>query len=500
MKNNFENRIKFLIAYNPKKSLVEQTGPGITSYSSLNVPDEDAVSEIEYPDNCRYPNKTIPQPKQPDGSIGIEGFCYYRQPYHQKDGSNGVAGIYLPEKLKIEFWDIKSISDSVDKFYLNKNLSKLGVKKDIFVRQMSNVLIPGTVKSFEINEEKYESWISYSKVDISKGKFNTIFFKGYFNKNKQPYVNPSWKDERNKYQKFVDEWGSILQWTGLIATAISGLFCEGCTLPLVWELALELGIGLSVGIRDIQKGENIAGVFSMITGVLPGLKYLKSFRGIDEKYFISLSKKFAESGLNNGSKVDDYIVFYNGLVKEEKRILDKMFRSGDDYAKKEMLELSPTIFKRELGREMSKGLTEMWKQNPELFTKIPFFNRLWVRELSTNASVGVAQLIVEWKYGGQLDTNKKDEKTKEEKDKLDNLYLVIPDNLKKEMTINLLANPENYDEIINNVKSSTEIKEKVVNIKSDVSSDLSDFYRKRKIIKDSVEAANGKYIKLEDNQ
>jgi hypothetical protein len=501
MKNNFENRVKFLMKYDLKKSLSEQaTGPGITSYTPLNTTQKKETPEIKYPENCQYPDKTLPLPKQPDGTLGIEGFCYYPQSNQGKSNVGKIAGIYLPQDAEIEFWDIKSISDATDIFYKNNKLSVLGIKKDFLIRQMSRILVPGTVKSFVIGntDNRYEPWMSYSKVDVSNGMFGTLFFKGFFNNKKQPYPSPTWKDERNKYEKFIDEWGNVVQWTGVIATAVAGLFCEGCTLPLAWELALELGIGAAVGVREIQKGEQISGVFSILTGMLPALKNFKGFRGINPKDFDSLSLKFANSGLSKSSEVGDYVLFYNGLNKEEKRIIDQIFRSGDDYTKKELLDIVPTIIKDGLGNKMSKEFGNMWRQNPDLFTKIPLFKRLWARELSTNATLGVAQLLVEWKYGKDLDTSKSETLTKQEKDKLDGLYSVIPDRLQEEMTINILGNPEKSDEIIENAKNSLTLKNALD--KEEISSNMSDFYRKQKAIKDSVESAGGKYIQLTNEE
>lgn len=496
---NFENRVKFIMKYDQKKSLFEQaTGPGITSFTPL-YSEKKEDTEIKYPNNCRYPEKALPQSKQPDGTKGISNFCYYPQPNQGKKNFGKIAGIYLPENSYVEFWDWKSISDATDRFFEGQKLSNYGIKKEYLVKKFAQILKPGTVKSFK-TDKTYHSWISFNRFDVTNGNMETVFFKGFFNDERQSYVGPKWVDKRNDYQKFVDEWGNILQWTTIVATAVAGLFCEGCTLPLSWELAIELGVGGMVGFREFEKGEDIAGTFSILTGLLPGLKYFKEFRGIDDKIFKSLSLKFAQSGLKKTSSIEDFIVFYNKLDVEEKKIIDKIFRSGDDYSKDELLKVLPRLMREGLGNKMYKEFMDMWKQNPELFRKIPLFERLWARELSSNLTFGVAQLLVQWKYGTNLDKSKSDKLTKEEKEKLDGLYLTIPDNLKKEISINLIGNPDFAGQIIDNLKKSPELQKPIDSASSKISGGLSEFYKKQKAIKDSVERAKGHYIQLIDGK
>jgi hypothetical protein len=108
----------------------------------------------------------------------------------------------------------------------------------------------------------------------------------------------------------------------------------------------------------------------------------------------------------------------------------------DDYFKSQLL--------KSLGDELpdiaKASFKKMIKENPELLKSIPFFERLWVRELGTNALFTIILTIIDSVYGDVL--NAKD------KEKLDGVYSNIPESLKKEMTFNLLANGDVVKKIL----------------------------------------------------
>ena len=102
-----------------------------------------------------------------------------------------------------------------------------------------------------------------------------------------------------------------------MATLVAGFFTFGATWgisDLLWiEIFIEAGIGGAVAWREYEKGNNVAGTFSIVTAMLPMLKVSKWFRGIDANEFKILSETLANSGLSKTSTVKDYVEFYKDL-------------------------------------------------------------------------------------------------------------------------------------------------------------------------------------------
>ena len=291
--------------------------------------------------------------------------------------------------------------------------------------------------SFTSNGKKFNTWITYDNNDWS--------FSGFRDINKKPYEQPAWVDERSDYQRFVDDYGFAIQITAALATAIAGALTGGAAWVLYAEIALEGGLGLAVGLRDVQKGENVSAALSFITGILPILKLTKWFTGIPEKEFIELSKELKNAGLTATSDVSKYVEFYNKLNLDQQKIMSKLLKQ-DDYFKSQLLK----SLDDELPKIVNKGLEKMVKENPKLLQSIPFFEKLWVRELGTNSIFTAIITLINVVWGDKL--NDKD------RDILDGVFVKLPtETLKKEMAFNLLANGDKAKEIVN-TESFKEIK------------------------------------------
>ena len=175
--------------------------------------------------------------------------------------------------------------------------------------------------------------------------------------------------------------------------------------------------------------------------MLPMLKVSKWFRGIDANEFKILSETLANSGLSKTSTVKDYVEFYNGLTPGGKKIMDKLL-TNDKITREALWADIKATMDAEIPKMVDKFLPKLIKKNPKLLKDIKTFEKLWVRELSTNLSVGVIALLTELGFGEQL--NNKDEK-------LDGVYQKIPKSLQKEFTYNLVNNPEKAGKIVDNV-------------------------------------------------
>ena len=227
--------------------------------------------------------------------------------------------------------------------------------------------------------------------------------------------------------------------------------------------------------------EKIILQYSSVVFILPMLKLSKVFTGIPEKEFIELSKELKNAGLTATSDVSKYVEFYNGLTPNKQKIMSKLLKQ-DDYFKSQLLK----SLDDELPKIVNKGLEKMVKENPKLLQSIPFFERLWVRELGSNSIFITILTLINVVYGDVL--NDKDV------ERLKGVYSVVPESLKKEMAFNLLANGDKIKEIINS--ESFKSIEKIANTKK-VGANWAKWYNTK--LKDSITQAGGTYIELSDD-
>ena len=422
--------------------------------------------EIRFREGCgprgQYYDNAIEPPKTPAGYEGIlQCCCYYPVPSSGKENVGSVQGMYIPRNSILQFFDEKGLSDLVDGWYKEWTAEGLEINKDWLINSVSKLFPVGTVQRIkQANGKEYSTWVVRSKRTINGG-FETFYFSGYRDSQGNAFPMEVIEDDRNLYQEFIDDWGSIIQWALVLATVVSGFYTGGSSWGLTVELLAELGVGIAVGMREIEKGNTVSGYFTILMGALPALKYSDAFRGLDPKSIDNLSDAFTKSKLTPNSHVSEYVAFYNRLGKTEKETLDKLLRGGDMYGKGKLLgKLSQETAER-LPNLLEDGFIKMWKQRPKLFKSIPLFERLWVRELGTNLTTAVASLITQYTCP-QCSKANSDELTQEMKDKLDGVYENIPDELKKEMTFLLLTNPEQAQEILD----SDEIKDAQNNAKS----------------------------------
>jgi hypothetical protein len=458
------NRVKLLMGYDMSKTLNENTQNIFEQPDSRFMSPEERVilargeeqlkqrqaqeESEKYPNWCRYPDKALGIPKNPEGVEGEDAilvdpksgkrFCYYPSPSNQKMGD--TSSIPIPEDSAIAFWDIKGISDTVNKF--SKDYPK--DDKKLLISNLTKVLPIGTVRQFVVGEEDY---IGY----LSRTEGTNLWTFGYYRnlKTRKPYTPPEWVDKRSDYQRFVDEWGLMIQLVAAGATIVAGFFTFGSTWGisnlLLIEIALEIGIGSAVAFREFEKGNNVSGTFSIVTGMLPMLKLTKWFRGIDGEQFKILSDAIANSGLNKSSTVKDYVAFYNGLTPDGQKIMDKLL-TNDKITREALWADIKMSMDAELPKIVDNMIPKLVAKNPKLLKDIKFFERLWVRELSTNVGAFVGFGLLEMFAGDKLNNT--------QKQSIKQVYQYIPDSLKKELTYNLLNNQDKIGEITEHFQPS----------------------------------------------
>jgi hypothetical protein len=493
------NRVKLLMGYDMSKTLNENTqnifeqpesrglSPEQIQYQYRQKQEEQRKEELKkYPNWCKYPDKALGIPKNPEGAEGEDAilidkktgkrFCFYPSPSNKKNGE--IQSIPIPEDSEIIWQDVPYISDFAD--YLSNKYPK--EDKELIITNLSKILPIGTVKGFWVGETYYTLYITRES--------GSQFWKfSYYrdSKTKKEYETPKWVDKRSDYQRFVDDYGFAIQIAAALGTAIAGMLTGGAAWVLYAEIALEAGLGAAVGFRELEKGENVSAALSFITGALPMLKLSKMFRGIPEGVFTELSKKLSKAGLTKSSNVDDYVKFYNSLSESEQMVMSKLL-SQDEVTRNLLLKELKTTVSEGLPKIIIKELENMVKSKPELLKSISFFNKLWARELSTNAFFILLGILVNAAWGDVLNS--------EDLEKLKGVYINIPEELQKEIAFNLLSNDAEVLKKLPQTKSFNSIK---TFTKLDKKSKAWGEYVNT-VMKDSIQKANGVYTELPDDK
>jgi hypothetical protein len=416
--NKIINESLRLIKYDRLKILSEQSDATYVD-NSLEKSLPKLLDSDRYPNYCRYPEKAFspPDPYGDGGLIEDEDsglkYCFY-----QTASKNGKPqGKFIPSEAEIVFTDDLEFYDKM----VEKLVDKYGIDESYAETVMTEIFPQGVVRSFTINNQTYNAHIKRE----GEGPWE---FAGYFRKGDgELYVSPKKVDPRNEYQKFIDEWGLVLQLGAVFATAIAGALSGGAGWVLTAEILLELGIGTMVGLRELEKGQNVMGILSFITGLIPMLKLSKAFKGISEASFTSLSTKLKNSGLTKSSSFRDYLKFYRTLDPEEQKILSQLLNQ-DEIARTQLW----NEIKVALDSEIPKMVMDTVRKNPKILRDLKFWDKLWARELTTNGVVGIIGLSVEILFGEQLND--------QEKVKLYEIYNKIPDEHKKEFAYNVATN------------------------------------------------------------
>lgn len=470
-----------LIRYDRFKTLSEQSDATFVD-NSLERSLPQMLRPDRYPNYCKYPDKAVNPPNigEQSGLIttdeGVK-YCYYPVPTTQGGGT--IGGMHIPADATLSFWgdleDYNRVINEHMKDYPNDNL-------EIFQEMITDIFPPGTVGGIgnDTNGFIYKPVITRLNSEGTLG----WKFKGFYNKNGKPYIQPKWEDPRNDYQKFVDDWGFILQMTAVVATAIAGALSGGAGWVLTAEILVELGLGTMVGLRELEKGNNVAATMSFITGGLPMLKLSPAFRGVSAATLETLSSKIAESGLSKSSSVRDYLKFYRTLAEEEQKVLTKILRQ-DEVSRNAMLKLIGDG----IDQDIVKMVMNSVEKNPRILTQLNFWDKLWARELTSNAVVGVLGITTQLLFGKELND--------EEKAKITSIYQNIPKEHTKEFIYNLAQNGDKITQILDNISKDTSANSIISGVSNKVGSNMSKWFNTR--LKKHIEDAGGTYTELPDD-
>jgi hypothetical protein len=495
-------RVLLLMKYDNKETLSEnyyniyEQQIGYDSYLDRESNKEDTTDRSgEYPNYCSSPDKAIMPPDNPEGASGkdalIPGFCYYRV--------TEKGGYFLPQDAKIEFWDDAGIYEVID------NWVKKYPKQDpeITYDWMSRVSSPGAVRSFEYAGKTYQTMVKWTRdgvypdYDAKYGATNWAWngFAYGPEGSRTYYEQPKWVDRRGEWDKFTDEWGTIVSLAISTATIIASMFLPIGPLLITAELLVELGLGIWIGQREFEKGNNVSAVFSVLFGMLPALKYSKYFRGVNPKSFTTLSRKIANEGLTSQSSPQKWARFYTSLDEGEQLVFSQALKM-DDVTKGLMMKELKEFLSTQQFKNASKHMSSLAKADPSVLKDIPFLKRLWVRELGTGLATVGASFLTDGLLGDKLNDKQKQD--------FQWVYAHIPESLQKEMVINMLYNITQSGEIMDNIANDPKVIEIRSQIQKNVNVDVKSLAKKTdeyfaRVLKDSVYAAGGQYIEIEDD-
>jgi hypothetical protein len=176
------NRVKLLMGYDMSKTLNENSQyifeqpdskfdtPGnkemqrkaeqeILNQRRIKQAEEEAK---QYPNWCRYPDKTVQYPKNPDGAEGEDAIIYdedtgLRMCYYLAGKNYGVP---IPENSKIDFWNIQGISDFVDQLIKKYPEKYKNFEKEVLISNLSSILPPDSVRGFYVGSLYFTSYIT----------------------------------------------------------------------------------------------------------------------------------------------------------------------------------------------------------------------------------------------------------------------------------------------------------------------------------------------------
>lgn len=480
----FKDRALLIMKYDPSKTLKEnhyiseQEGRGSSIALDPEGDKKPEEKKLVYPEYCSNPKKAV---KGYENLIA--NYCYYQSPSEYSTKTK-VVGLWLPYDAEIKFWDIPTLNSFVEQTWNNwYNSGKIkGMTKDSLIKNFSEILPLDTVRGFDFSGQTYRTVIVFDKKEFQEDK--KWMFKGYFRKGDElEYEEPVWVDTRTDYQKFIDNWGTTLQWSAVILTIILGAFTEGAGWALTAEILTEMGLGIAIGQRELEKGENVSAVFSFITGALPMLKLTNMFKGVNPALFDELAQDLASSVIRNE---DEMLSFYNSLSPEKQKLFEKIFLQdevSEDLMKEvvrnlrtvDNLNIPPYISTNQIFELVESTISN----NKDVFKNLKFWDKLWARELTANIVVGVLDIVVDATLGRLLNNK--------EKQAIEWAYAKIPDSHKKEFIYNLALNPESIAGITEYIEKSR---------KETISS--ADTYFST-IAKHEIEKNGGTYIELPED-
>jgi hypothetical protein len=414
-------RAKLLINYQTSKTLEEnllfineQPGTGGMLYPSEDriKRESEEYKKETYPLYCKYPDKALTpiQHIKTAGDSKIEGeealvtstggtkFCLYRQA--------GGDAIWVPSDAEVTFTTFDWINYNVDKFF--EKYPKY-MDKNRLIDNFTQLFFPNgreSVVKFSFDPYFYRAKLYFDS------KTKRWWFKEYFEESSgTKYEEPIWNDPRNDYKRFIDDFGTVIYFSIIAASALIPMTQSGIIAAVMIDLAAS-GV---IAQRDLEKGQNISAVFSVLLALIPLANLSHKWIGVSDEVLKSMSKKFQDSYLSRSSPPSAWVKFYkNNLNEAEQLAMSKLLK----YKKEEIELMAKDIAKNlsQMGKYkkaetisdiLSPSLLNMVKTNPEVLKSIPFVQRLGPKVLTViGVSIIINYVLNKWKGEEWNDSSK----------------------------------------------------------------------------------------------
>lgn len=393
-----------------------------------------------YPNQCTYPNRVVQHPiidgKSSKDSL-IENFCFY--PFSSTKNKGQKTGKWVPSESEVIFWDVSNV-DFVINHTIDFRKETSSFWSGFTNEGIENIMIQNlsidTVASFSFGGRQIKGWFTKPNGSFNP---NEVTIKGYYyTDTKEPYVGPSWADNRTLWDKLVDDYGLYVQLGTAVAFVVASIATGGVggLALLAVELAVEGTLGAIIAQREWEK-DNPLWWSEIIFGLTPALKGTKLLRGLSKAQVDDITKKMVEAGLNSSSTSEDVIRFYRSLSTDaEKMVFTRLLKDTSD-------ELSEAALKKLLGKQLTDEVYAYVKKNPELLKDLSFLNKVWAKELGVNGLLMSFNLGYNTFFGKRL--------TDTEKKELEGIMLKMPEDVQKYVTAQILGNPENLELLMNNL-------------------------------------------------
>lgn len=356
------NEVRVKMFYDTRKTLSEQTVP-LTGAVDLKSTEKTPISK-ESQDFEQF--KVYP----------IEGYKAFLTPAFG-DPQGGVDYIYIPSESESS---IVKYTPFVSWMWF-KNGSEISKKYNLTEEDLKKILLSGTVRKFKIDGDTFGGILTY---DDSKG----LYFKGYFNANREFYKTPNPEDFKSLGEKFMDKWGVVFQIVGSIAISIIiEKFTLGLGAPLAMRILAqvlgELAVNIPFSIYEIKQGDDIttsmglALVFSLLplTDFFPFMRVIK---GANKEVAESIAEKASKAELKNAG---DVTKFYEDVLDEPEK-----------YLFSQVMKTDPTEFKKIMEEGLNKLLTQ-GLTDKSILKKIALIDQKWWKGAGVQLSSAILLIL-----------------------------------------------------------------------------------------------------------
>ena len=481
-KKEIQDRIKLLIRYSlektlteNKKSILEQGSPKGSIYSRIGdtgnpwetIPAYESKKkkdEEEYIKNfkarggkigCDRPDKLIIPGVNKMGLKGEDAMveeypCTYAAPipcelttpgeYTRAINGTGISTLYLPPNARVFFWDdITQWTKYFEQFWEGVSEENEERVIDYFLK-----IVPlGTVREFSIAKPENPGNVLTYRGVLTRGENcghydatkNNFVFRWYYTTSEpdengkytmSPYPEMQFVDNRSDWDYFLDEYGFVTQMVLGAVYALTGIFCEGCTWPLIFEIGMEGALGVAQSQRDIEKGDNISASLDLIFAVLPMMKTQKFFGAVPAQEGLEVLNNMRKAGLSRTTKPTDVIRWYRKQPDQVKKTFSKMIQGGDEWSEARVKE-----FFEKAGNDFFTYI----RQHPKKLMDIPWYKTIHAKEAGIGAALFPVNMILRATLGQQLNS--------EEMDRLSRVHAnikAVDEKLALEFEQNLIVN------------------------------------------------------------